>query len=258
MPASWFRRPVVLMAAYIGLYLVAGPWFGTGSSSHRTALQLAVVVVLAWLAARGSRAARVLLIAGSMAGVVAMLFWWSTEPSIARVGYFACYAAQVCLLVSTPMYQRTRPGWSPEPVPAARFLPVPRPWMAAGSVAVGLLITLLPLKQGLRPFPCPPAVLAGRSCLADGSGYPIAYRYKLDIAQGTASVNHWLNIRAPQGIQAAAFATDICLWSLGVLLAVYLVWLAGNREPDASRPWPARPVGSPHRQRSSGSPAQAS
>jgi hypothetical protein len=245
MPTSWFRRPAVLMAAYVGLYLAADPLFGTGSSLHRSAPQFAVAVVLAWLTARGSRVARVLLIAESVAGVVAMLFWWSTEPSVARVGYFACYAAQVCLLVSTPMYQRTRPGWSPEWIPAARFLPVPRLWMAAGSVAAGLLITLLPLKRGLRPFPCPPSVLAGRSCLADGSGYPIAYRFRLNIAQGTEDRNHWLNVPAPQGIQTLAFATDICLWSLFVLLAVYLVWLAGNREPDVSQPWPARPVGSP-------------
>jgi hypothetical protein len=33
-----------------------------------------------------------------------------------------------CLLVSTPMYQRTRPGWSPGRFPPARFLPGPRRW----------------------------------------------------------------------------------------------------------------------------------
>jgi hypothetical protein len=247
MSASWFRRPAVLMAAYVGLDLVAGSLFGTGTSSHRSTPEIAVVVVLAWLAARGSRAARVLLIAGSLAGIVMLLSgnasWWPTGSPAARAAYFACCAAQVCLLVSTPMYQRTRPGWSPQRIPASRFLPVPRLWMAAGSVAAGLLITLLPFKQGLRPFPCPPGGPAGRSCLADGAGYPIAYRYKLNIVQG--SDFHWLSVRAPQGIQAAAFAADICLWSLAVLLVVYLVWLAGHREPESSQPWPAESACSP-------------
>lgn len=68
MPGPWFRRCAVLMAAYAGLYLVAGPWFGTGGTAHWNAPQFAVVVLLAWLAARGSRVARVLLIASSLAG----------------------------------------------------------------------------------------------------------------------------------------------------------------------------------------------
>lgn len=247
MPGSWFRRPAVLMVAYVGLYLVAGPWFGTGGSAHRNAPQFTVVALLAWFAARGSRAARVLLIATSLAGAVIGLFGstssWSTGTSVARVGLFACCAAQICLLVSTPMYQRTRPGWPPEQVPSGRFLPVPRLWMAAGSPAAGLLITAMPFWWGMRPFPCPPGQPPARSCLAHGTGYPIAYRFNLDIQN--ANGFRWLHVLAPQGIQAVAFAADITLWSLGVLLITYLFRLAATREPAAFQPWPAGPAGSP-------------
>lgn len=111
MSASWLQRPAVLMAAYVGLSLVAEPWFKTGGSFHQSAAQLGIVVVLAWLAICGSRAARVLLMAGSMAGIVMALFgstsWWTLQMPWARIGYFACCAAQICLLVSTPMYQDT-------------------------------------------------------------------------------------------------------------------------------------------------------
>jgi hypothetical protein len=245
MPAPWFRRPLVLMTAYSGIYLYAGPWFGTGTSPHRNALQFAVVVVLAWLAASGSRAARVLLLAGSAAGVVITLFGstssWSTAASAARVGYLACYAVQICLLMSFPMYQRTRPGWSPGQIPPARLLPVPRLRMVLASAAAGALITLLPFWWGLRPFPCPPGHVPAGSCLAHGTGHPIAYRFNLDILQQNANGFHWLNVPSPQGIQAAAFAADITLWSMTVLLALYLFWMSSHRQPPGPEPWPVVP-----------------
>jgi len=54
------RSPAVLMTMYVGLFLYAGPWLGTGSPPHRNASQALVAVLLAVLACRGSRAARVL------------------------------------------------------------------------------------------------------------------------------------------------------------------------------------------------------
>lgn len=162
---------------------------------------------------------------------------------MARVGYFACCTAQICLLVSTPMYQRTRPRRPPEQILPARFLPIPRLWMAAGSTASGLLITAMPFWWGMRPFPCPDGQLPARSCLAHGTGYPIAYRFNLDIQN--ANGFHWLPVLAPHGIQAVAFAADITLWSLGVLLTTCLFWLAATREPAAFQSWPAGPASSP-------------
>ena len=123
----WLRSPAVLMTAYVGLFLYAGPWVGPVGSAHRNWVQALVTVCLAYLACRGRRAARVLMIVYSMLGVLIMLFGstssWQPDPAAVRLGPFACYLAQVCLLVSAPMYERTRPSWSSgsapvEPVPA--------------------------------------------------------------------------------------------------------------------------------------------
>jgi hypothetical protein len=56
------RSPAVLMTVYVGIFLYAGPWLATGSAPERNVPQVVVAVLLAVLAARGSRAARVLMI----------------------------------------------------------------------------------------------------------------------------------------------------------------------------------------------------
>jgi hypothetical protein len=49
----------------------------------------------------------------------------------------------------------------------------------------------------------------------------------------------WPNVLAARCIQAAAFATDWALWSLGVLLVLYLAWLSHSREYSAPAQWQA-------------------
>jgi hypothetical protein len=160
--------------------------------------------------------------------------WWSLEPSAARFGFFVCYLAQICLLISTPMYERTRPGWSPDESAGDRFLPAPRPWMVLASMVAGLVITLLPFAN-LQPVACPPGHVAARSgpCLAQGAGYPIAYRFKGGILQLHANGVHWLFVQAARGTQALAFAADWAIWSMAVLLPFYLAWLNMRREDSA-------------------------
>jgi hypothetical protein len=237
MTIRWIERPAVLMAGYVGIYLYVGPWSGGASAPHRTVLQFALVIALACFASRGNRLARALMLASSALGVLLTIFgstsWWSNEAPAVRLGYFACYTAQLCLLMSAPIYQRTRPGWSRGRPSPARLLPLPRPWMAVGGVIAGVLITLLPF-WGLRPFPCPSGTQPRTSCLAHGAGYPIAYRFNLDIVQLNTTGFHWLNVLAPQGIQVIPFTTDVALWGLGVLLAIYLFWLPNERDFDAS------------------------
>lgn len=58
--ARSLRSPAVLMAVYVGIFLYAGPWLATGSEPDVP--QVVVAVLLAVLAARGSQAARVLMI----------------------------------------------------------------------------------------------------------------------------------------------------------------------------------------------------
>ena len=229
------RSPAVLMTVYVGLFLYAGPWLGTGSPPHRNVPQALVAVLLMVLACRGSRAARALMIIYSARGVLVELFggthWWSAQVP-GRIWYLACYMLQIGLLVSTPMHQRTRPGWWPGRIPPARFLPAPRLWAVMTGVAAGLVVTLLPLRR-FAVVACPPGrglAAPPARCLADGTGYPIAYRFDGGILTMHANRFHWLYVIAPRGIRAAALASDWAMWSLSILLALYLALLSMRRD----------------------------
>jgi len=241
--ARWLRSPAVLMAAYAGISLYAGPWLGTGRAPHRSIVLVLAVVVLAGMVSQGSRAARVVLMFYSAAGVVIVLFgsassWPAAQPA-PRLGGLACYLAQICLLASEPVYQRTRPGWVPGRRPAGGFLPAPRPRAVLASAAAGLVITVLPA-AGLRPVACPPGHGPdGRGpCLAQGTGYPVAYRFTGGIAQIHSGTFHWLFAAAPHGVPVLAFAADWALWSLSILLVPYLARLNIHREYRAVAPQP--------------------
>jgi hypothetical protein len=249
----WLRSPAVLMTAYVGLFLYAGPWIGPVGAAHRNGFQVLVAICLAWLACRGRRAPRVLMIAYSILGVFVMLVgstssWWPDATAL-RLGPFVCYLAQICLLVSTPMYERTRPGYSPGRLRSTQFLPAPRLWMLPVSVTAGVIVTLLPIAN-LRALACPPGHFAAHdgSCLAQGTGYPIAYRFEGGILRLPGGNVQWLDVLAPRGLQVAAFAADWAMWTLAVALVLYLYWLNRHREygpyrpgPVASSPAPASP-----------------
>jgi hypothetical protein len=247
MSAELLRSPAVLMAIYVGLYVYVGPWIMLGSlPAHRNAIQVIVAVVLAVLAVRGSRVARVLMIAYSILGVSVMIAGgpssWSTEASALRFAALICYLAQICLLVSAPMYQRTRPGRSFDSRQPAQFLSAPPMWMVLVSAAAGVVVTLLPI-AGRRTVACRPGHPAAHfgPCLAQGTGYPLTYRFSGGIIQISHAGNvHWLNVAAPHATQVAAFAADWGMWSLGAFLVLYLAWL--NRRRECAAAGARRPV----------------
>jgi hypothetical protein len=242
MARSLLRRPGVLMAAYVVIFAWAGPWLSTGPAADRNLIELGLAVVLAIFAAHGSRAARVLIVAYSAVACFLMLFGttqgWS--PPLPRLWHMVSYVAQIALVVSTPMYQRSRRGWTPGP-PAGPWLPAPRVWALLVSAAGGLGITLLHLGN-LRSIPCPAhvRVLAHTPCLAGGTGMPFAYDWWGGYVQIAAHGNfRFLFVAAPRGVQVAAFATDWAMWGLGILLVLYLAGLNHSREYSALSQRPA-------------------
>jgi hypothetical protein len=230
------RRPETAMVAYLATFACAGPWLRTGSAVGRLPIELVVAVVLAGLVLSGSRAARVAMIAYSLAGCFLMLFGstrgWS--PPWPRLENMACYVLQLALLLSTPIYDRTRPdrptGQSTDP-----WLPVPRAWALILSAAGGLGITLLHLGN-LRPAPCPAhaALLPHTGCLAAGTGMPFAYNWFGGYVQiPSDDLTHFLNVATPTGIEVPEFAADWAMWAVALLLALYLIGLSGSREYSA-------------------------
>jgi hypothetical protein len=228
------RSPAVLMTVYAGVFIYAGPWFSIGGAPERNVPQVVIVVLLAVLAAFGSRVARAIMIVFGVFGILAVLFGsayrWSAAPSD-RLWQLLCYLVQVGLLVSAPMYERTRPGLGSARFGQGRFLPLPPLWTVLASGGAGLLITLLPVWH-FQVLACPAghgraAPQAG--CLADGAGYPIAYRFHSGIFTMRADNIQWLNIAAPRGIQVSVFAADWAMWTAGVFVVLYLAWLSTSR-----------------------------
>jgi hypothetical protein len=230
------RSPAVLMTAYIALFIWNGPWLGSGSPGQRNVFQILVAIVLAVFAARGSRAARVLMITYSIVGVLALFLGSAhqlppAQPFGAILLALTSMLAQIGLLVSSPMYRRTRPGRSSDQVRGDPFLPWPNVWSVLAGTAGGLIMALVPFSDGGREALCSSGggTPAG-PCLAPGFGYPIAYRYASDSL-------------APPGISWAAFATDWALWAVSIALVIYLVRLNRSREPaEPGSPPAAEPV----------------
>jgi hypothetical protein len=234
------------MGGYAVLFICVGPWFTLGSGTpHRGLLEVLVGLVLALLAASGSRFARMVLIVAALAALLAALL--EQQPLSASPGWWlvgcACYLTELCLLVSTPMYLRTRPAGSPRVYPLDRFLPRASLWLLPVGLVAGAVATVVPVDNfRLVPFPCPAGQgAAGVPCLANGAGYPSAYRFDFSVLQMPAGNVHWLSVLAPHGIQLAALASDWARWSLAFLIILYLGSLALRREI----PPPPRPALSP-------------
>jgi len=231
--ARSFRSPAVLMTVYVALFICGGPWLGT-STATRNGPQIAIAVLLAVLAARGSRTARVLMIIYSVLGAFAVFgstaHWGPSEPLAAGSLALTCVLVQIGLLLSTPMYDRTRPEWPPGQLPAAPFLPWPKVWAVLVSAAGGFVMALVPFSDGLRETACSAGGVRPVPCEAAGYGYPIAYKFLY-------------NSLAPRGFHFAALAADWAIWSLGIFLVVYLVQLSRSREnPEPGQRPAAEPV----------------
>jgi hypothetical protein len=114
--ARIWRKPGVLMIAYLVLFGIAGPW-PTGSSPA-TAAQLThavdpaaivVAVFLAWRVTRGGAFARGLIIFYTACGIESLLNSPGLRSgSLISLGLLAIYLVQIALLLSTPVYNRTR------------------------------------------------------------------------------------------------------------------------------------------------------
>lgn len=228
----------LLMGAYFLISLVAGPVVyprvGSGPlGPEGHVFGAAVAGFLAWRVTRGGRVARTLLIITAELAFLITASGIASNFGSALFALLAAYAAQVALLLSPAVYQRTRPpGWTAPPG-WARL----RPSLAVILLGVlaGLVVTLLGLSSMSGP---PPGCdlgdggrLTGIVCQTVADGAPLRW---VTAAHGAPVVN-W-----------TAMARDWAQYAVLGVAALYGCWLATRARSESAGHWPlaAAAVGS--------------
>ncbi|HEX8009062.1 MAG TPA: hypothetical protein VF482_21845 [Trebonia sp.] len=259
--ARIWHRPSALMIAYLTLFGIAGPW--PAGSFPATAAQLAhavdpdaivIAAFLAWWVTRGGAFARGLIIFYTAAGITGLLNSPGMRSgSLISLGLLAIYLVQIALLVSTPVYNRTRKNQTGLASDGSRLWVLPPRWMPIAAAAAGVIMTLLLLgNMSYQPVPgCQASgYLAPHStplaqCAALAEGYPVHYLSAmpaLALNSGNKVTVANLAMFANPVISKGAAAEDLAIWTLVSFTAFYLLWLPSRRqdEPAAiSEPVPA-------------------
>ncbi len=189
---AWREQPGPLLAAFLVLYALSAPTAFTLTHNSgiggRPAVLISIpwlflVPVLTWRVWRGGRISRVWLIVNGVAGYAGIALHLARLWRPLDVWLLADFAAQVALLVSPAVYQRTRPRRHGRAATAAPLAGQPRGWMLPGSLLAGLVITLLLLSHGgwtaipgCGPASASLARLPGR-CIGLAEGYPLRFLF---------------------------------------------------------------------------------
>ena len=245
MAHAW-RRPGVIMTAYLMLFLLAGPWPVhavpvTARALAHDVSPPAVAALLSWWVARGGAVARGLILLWTAAGF-ATLFVSPAMRSGSLVPFWllVAYACQMALLVSTPVYDRTRKDSARRHPGRAAVWLVPPAWLLAAAVVAGALCTVLFLgNMSVQPVPgCQrPGYLAPHaarlaSCVALSQGFPVHYlsavpTLALDHGGKVTAAN--LSLFANAVIDKGAAAEDLAAWMLTAGTVMYALWLPFQR-----------------------------
>jgi hypothetical protein len=238
-------RPGVLMTAYLVLFLVAGPWpgaHGVPATAHALAHDaslsgLLVAVFLSWRVTRGSSFARGLLLAWTILGFAGTFLSQALQSgSLVPCWLLAGSAGQLALLLSAPVYDRTRKD------PLARYpgsvspWPAPPRWMLPAAAAAAAVCMPLGLgSMGPPPGPgCDTVSSLAASCPPLGQGYPVHFLTANPVLSLQDGVRPFLSSLSGAVISTGALAEDLALWALAAFAAMYLLWLP-QRRPDPAR-----------------------
>ena len=242
--ARIWRKPGVLMSAYLVLAMIAGTWASTRVPTPAPQAQqlpdmgsVLIAAFLAWRVTRGGAIARGLVVA-----FTALLIWSLVvspdmqSGGLVSLGLLVICIIQLALLVSSPVYERTRKDWAGQSPGAAPIWPVPRWWMALAAVAAGAAITLLFLaSMDWQTVPCAlaPRPATPTQCTALAEGYPVRFLSAMPSASGGA---------AYPVVDMGAAAEDFTVWTLLSFSACYLIWLPSRRPAESATARIAAPV----------------
>jgi hypothetical protein len=211
--ARW-RRPGAreILLAFVLLAAIGSvcPWLSHSQDQSNPLASFLFDVFLAWRVSRGGRFARMLLILGNGASyteaVLDVARLW--DAGVAVLLFVS--AAQVALLVSTPVYWHTRAdpvtvraeGWAP-------FAGRPPAWLLPWGLLAGAALTaaFVASTDSVAIAGCHPA--ASDACIALARGYPLRWL--------TADQNVPL-------ISPDALIRDCVQWALLSMSVLYLGW----------------------------------
>lgn len=251
--------PSAMMTVYLVLFVWAGPWADNSETlSHgmvsegRNLPAILIAAFLAWRVVRGGRLSRGLIIVFTITGANAMIssgMMRAGDP--VAIGFLAIYAVQVAILLSTPVYNRTRQDQAHLPSAGASLWEIPPRWMPVAAAAGGIVITLLFLGNmsyqpvsscQARGYLSPHAAPLAR-CGTLAEGYPLHYLSAYPAAglnTGSTVSPANLSVFAEPVINKGAAAADLAVWGLVTFAACYMLWLPSRR--PAGSPAAAQPV----------------
>jgi hypothetical protein len=238
------------MTAYLILFAVAGPWptgtFPSTAAHQADPTAIVIAAFLAWRVTRGSWLARRLMLFYTICGIAGLVNSPGMRSgSLTGLGLLGIYLAQIALLVSTPVYNRTRknqPGRAPDgPPPWA----LPPRWMPITAATAGVIITLITLgSMSFQSVPgCQaPGYLAPHSaplaeCTTMAEGYPVRYLSAmpaLSLNSGTKVTAANLAVFADPVIGKSAAAEDLAVWTLVSFGALYLLRPPSRRPAESA------------------------
>jgi hypothetical protein len=167
-----------------------------------------VTAFLIWRVSRGGRISRALLIIGSCTSLAVSALAVARLWDVSVVALAAISAAQIALLVSPPVYGRTRPAPIAVRVPGwTQFVRRPPAWLLVCGLLAGVVATLASLgSMDFVALPgCRPA--ASGACSALVEGYPL----------------RWLTARQNMPlIFKGALLKDCAQWTLVSMSVLYL------------------------------------
>lgn len=250
----FWRRPGAIMSAYFALVLAAGPWTQQSTlltvrhpAGYATVPAIAIAAFLAWRVARGSAIARGILVIWTVIGFAAVFRSPAMQSgSLVPVWLLVAYAGQIALLLSEPVYNRTRKDPVEEPVSqATRLWPAPPVWMLPTAVAVGALLALVTLGsmsfkpvQGCQaPGYLAPHSAALASCYTLTQGYPVPYLTalpSLSLNKGSKITASNLDLFANAVISKGALVEDMAAWALAGATGLFIIWIPRRRPVPAA------------------------
>lgn len=239
--ARFWHKPGVLMTAYVVLFVTAqalatsrapaSPWLRQVADAGN----LPTALFLAWRVTRGGWLSRGLIVLFTAALIRELVGGPDLRSGgLVSLGLVAICLVQIALLVSTPIYERTRKDGADRPPSTGRLWPTPPRWISLAAVTAGLVITLLFLgSEDFQSVPCGPASSSAppARCVNLTQGFPV----------------HFLSARQSGGFAApvidkGAAAEDLAIWTVLSFAACYLIWLPSRRPAITAAAQVAAPV----------------